>query len=283
MSLLRHIRRCNDYRPERFLPLLYGETRIGLVRRDNAEALRRFPQVFAVVGDAVRLVAVGDFAMLSAAIDRVVEQLVADGLVPKWRNEFFAVATRWGATPLFKLDRGAVAFFGIRSYGIHINGVRRDGDVLNLWIGRRAADKRVAPNKLDNMVAGGIGYGHGLIETMIKEAGEEADLPPSLASRAVPVGALTYRMATRLGMREDVLYVFDLDVPADFTPRNTDGEIAEFHLMPAREVVARVRETDDFKFNVNLVIIDFAVRNGLLTADEPDYLAVVTGLRQQLD
>jgi hypothetical protein len=53
--------------------------------------------------------------------------------------------------------------------------------------------------------------------------------------------------------------------------------------MPAREVVARVRETDDFKFNVNLVIIDFAVRNGLLTADEPDYLAVVTGLRQQLD
>jgi hypothetical protein len=81
-----------------------------------------------------------------------------------------------------------------------------------------------------------------------------------------------------------VLFVFDLDIPADFTPRNTDGEIAEFQLMPARDIVARVRESDDFKFNVNLVIIDFALRNGLITPDdEPDYVAIVTGLRQPLD
>src|SRR5919201_3843335 len=119
MSLLRHVIRCNEYRPERFLPLLHGVTRIGLVRRDNAEALRRFPEVFAVAGDAVRLVARGDFAALSAAVDRVVERLVADGLLPKWRNEFFAVAPRWGAAPLFKLDRGAVSFFGVRAYGVH--------------------------------------------------------------------------------------------------------------------------------------------------------------------
>src|SRR5689334_16555765 len=105
MSLLRHIQRCNEYRPERFLPLRHGTARIGLVRRDNAEVLRRFPKVFAVGSDAVRLVASGDFAALSAVIDGVVEQLVADGVVPKWRNEFFAVATRWGAPPLFKLDR----------------------------------------------------------------------------------------------------------------------------------------------------------------------------------
>ena len=36
MSLLRHIQRCNEYRPERFLPLLHRDARIGLVRRDNA-------------------------------------------------------------------------------------------------------------------------------------------------------------------------------------------------------------------------------------------------------
>jgi 8-oxo-dGTP pyrophosphatase MutT (NUDIX family) len=283
MSFLDHIAACNTYRAESFRPLRLGATRIGWVRHDNAVVLQRFPDIFTVTERDVALIAGGGFDALTEAVDRVIEALVAEGRIDKWRHEDFAVMPRWGQKPLFKLDRGAVAFFGIRSYGVHINGVRRDGDVLDLWIGRRAADKKVAPDKLDNMVAGGIGYGHGLVETMIKEAGEEADLPPSLASRAVPVGALTYRMATRLGMREDVLYVFDLDVPADFTPRNTDGEIAEFHLMPAREVVARVRDSDDFKFNVNLVIIDFAVRNGLLTADEPDYLAIVTGLRQPFD
>jgi len=44
-----------------------------------------------------------------------------------------------------------------------------------------------------------------------------------------------------------------------------------------------VRDTDDFKFNVNLVIIDFALRHGLVAPDDPDYLDLVTGLRRPLD
>ena len=284
MSLLRHIRRCNEYRPERFLPLLHGDARIGLVRRDNAEALRRFPKLFAVSDDAARLVAPGGFDALSAAIDGVVEQLVADGIVPKWRNEFFAVATRWGAPPLFKLDRGAVAFFGVRAYGVHLNGyLSQSGQPLRLWIGRRAADKKVSPDKLDNLVAGGIGYEHGLCATLAKEAQEEADMPAELIARAVPVGAVSYRMEVEGGARDDVLFVYDVAVPPDFVPRNTDGEIASFHLMTADEVVAGVSDSEDFKFNVNLVIIDFALRHGLVPPDDPDYLALITGLRRPLD
>jgi 8-oxo-dGTP pyrophosphatase MutT (NUDIX family) len=283
VSFLHHIASCNTYRAEAFRPLLLGATRIGWVRHDNAGVLQRFPAIFRVSERDVALIAGGGFDALSEAVDGVIEALVAEGRIDKWRHEDFAVVPRWGQSPLFKLDRGAVSFFGIRSYGIHLNGVRRDADALKLWIGRRAGDKKVAPDKLDNLVAGGIGYGHSLIETLIKEAAEEAALPQALAARALAVGALTYRMATAAGMREDVLFVFDLDIPADFTPRNTDGEIAAFHLLPAREIVARVRRSDDFKFNVNLVIIDFALRNGLITPDEPDYLAIVTGLRQPLD
>ena len=283
MSFLDHIRACNTYRAERFLPLVMGGTRIGWLRHDNAAALRRFPTVFAVSDGTAAIIAGGDFDALSAEIDRVIEALVAEGRIDKWRYEDFAVRPRWGEAPLFKLDRGAVAFFGIRSYGVHLNGVRRDSDALKLWIGRRASDKKVAPNKLDNMVAGGIGHGHGLYETLVKEAAEEAAVPRDLIDRAVPVGALLYRMETKAGLRDDVLFVFDLEVPADFTPRNTDGEIAEFHAMPAAAVVARVRGGSDFKFNVNLVIIDFALRHGLITPDEPDYLDIVAGLRRPLD
>ncbi len=271
MSLLRHLRRCNTYRPERFLPLFRGDARIGLVRRDNAEALKPFADVFTVEGEAVRLVAPGDFDALSGAVDRVVEQLVAEKRVAKWRNECFDVAPRWGAPPLFKLDRGAVSFFGVRAYGVHLNGYRRAGDTLKLWIGRRAPDKKVAPDKLDNLVAGGIGHDHGLRATLVKEAAEEA---------AMPVGAVSYRMETEQGLRDDVLFVYDLDVPDDFTPRNADGEIVEFRLMDAGEVVERVRRTDDFKFNVNLVIIDFALRHGLVTPEDPEYLELVAGLRR---
>jgi 8-oxo-dGTP pyrophosphatase MutT (NUDIX family) len=280
MKLSRHIERCNQFRPERFRPLFHGERRIGFVRHDNAEALTRFPEVFHVDADAVRLVARGDFDALSAAVDGVTEKLVAERRVPKWRNEFFAVAPVWGEKPIFKLDRGAVSFFGVRAYGVHLNGYRNDGGVLRLWIGRRAPDKKVDPDKLDNLVAGGIGYPHGIEDTLVKEAEEEADMPAGLVARATRTGFVSYRMEWGEGVRDDQLFVYDLEVPADFTPENTDGEIVSFSLMDARDVVERVRLSDDFKFNVNLVIIDFALRHGLIGPEHADFQALSAGLRR---
>ena len=282
MGLLQHIRACNAFDRTRFLPLVHDGARIGLLRRDNAERLRRF-DLFRVGDEAVTLVAGGGFEAVSEAVDAVVERLVGDGVLPRWRNEFFAVAPRWGAPPHFRLDRGAVPFFGTRAYGVHLNGFFNDRAGLQLWIGRRAANKQVAPGKLDNLVAGGISWEHGLYETLVKESEEEAGLPPDLVARAVPVGAISYRMETRHGVRNDVLFVYDLDVPSEFTPHNSDGELSGFSLMPAADAVARVRAGDDFKFNVNLVIVDFALRHGLVAPDEPDYLDLVVGLRRPLD
>ena len=283
MSFRDHIGSCNNYDPARVVPLTAGGARIGLLRRDNAAALRRFSEVFAVGSDGVELVASGDVTAVSRAIDSVVDVLVADGCVAKWRNETFDVAPRWGMPPVFRLDRGAVPFFGTRAYGVHLNGYAREGDTLRLWVGRRSPAKQIAPNKLDNLVAGGIGNGHGIDETLVKEAEEEASIPPGLIRHAVPAGAVSYRMETRLGIRDDVLFVYDLETPADFAPENRDGEIVHFELMPASEVLERVRATSDFKFNVNLVILDFAVRHGLLRPGDPEYLDVATGLHRRLD
>jgi 8-oxo-dGTP pyrophosphatase MutT (NUDIX family) len=283
MAFRDHIRSCNNCDPALVVPLIAGNERIGLVRRDTAAALRRFPEVFAVEDDRVRLLAGGDAATVTHAVESVVDALVAENRVPKWRNETFDVAPRWGAPPVFRLDRGAVPFFGTRAYGVHLNGYRRDGNELCLWVGRRAPDKRVAPDKLDNLVAGGIGNGHGVEETLLKEGEEEASIPISLSSRALPVGAVSYRMETRLGIRDDVLFVYDLEMPTDFLPKNRDGEIVGFELMPVAQVLERVRTTEDFKFNVNLVILDFAVRHGVLRPDDCEYLDVATGLHRPLD
>jgi hypothetical protein len=283
MSFRHHIVSCNNYDPARVVPLFAGRDRVGLLRHDNAAALRRFPDVFAVADDRVNLVARGDVAAVSRAVDAVVDALVAEKRVPKWRNETFDVAPRWGAPAVFRLDRGAVPFFGTRAYGVHLNGYLWESGSLHLWVGRRAPDKRVAPDKLDNIVAGGIGNGHGLQETLLKEGVEEASIPRNLTSDALPAGVVSYRMENELGVRDDVLFVFDLEMPADFVPKNQDGEIAHFELMPASAVLDRVRTSDDFKFNVNLVILDFALRHGILRPDDREYLDVATGLHRPLD
>jgi 8-oxo-dGTP pyrophosphatase MutT (NUDIX family) len=285
MSFADHIRACNNFDRARVVPLFAGDKRIGWLRRDNAAALARFPQVFAVEAERVRLAAEGDVNAVSAAVDAVVEALVAENRVPKWRNETFDVMARWGDPPIFRLDRGAVSFFGTRAYGVHLNGYRRDGSGggLKLWVGRRAPDKRVAPNKLDNVVAGGIGNGLGVAETLYKEAEEEAAIPARLIDNAVSVGAISHCMETRLGIRDGVLFVYDLELPADFVPRNLDGELVGFELISAADVLDQVRCTDDFKFNVNLMILDFALRHGLIGVEDPEYLAVATGLHRPLD
>jgi hypothetical protein len=283
MSLLRHIRRCNDWDQARFRPLLRGEARIGWIREDHAPRLADFQRVFSVDKDAVRLVAEGDAEAVTRAVDEALETLVGEGVLPKWRYEEFPVLRRWGEAPLFRVDRGAVPFLGARAYGVHINGFRRDGDGLKLWVGRRAPDKKVDPDKLDNIVAGGIGAGHGIEDTLLKEGQEEADLSPSLLATAVPVGAITYRRANDVGTRDDVLFVYDLEMPADVIPKNTDGEIVSFALRSAAEVVEEVRRTDEYKFNVNLVLIDFALRHGIVSPRDPEYLDLVTGLRRPLD
>ena len=283
MSFRDHIAACNNYDLSRVVPLSAGGARIGLLRRDNAALLGRFSDVFSVGTNSVKLVATGDVTAVSRAIDAVVDVLFAENRVPKWRNETFDVASRWGLPPVFRLDRGAVPFFGTRAYGVHLNGYLRVEGGLRIWVGRRSSDKQIEPDKLDNLVAGGIGTGHGIWETLVKEAEEEAAVPTELIKYAVPVGAVSYRMETRLGIRDDVLFVYDLETPPDFVPENRDGEIVDFELMPASEVLRRVRATSDFKFNVNLVMLDFALRHGLLPIDDPEYVDVATGLHRPLD
>src|ERR1041385_6299433 len=125
MSFADHIRACNNADQARLLPLLGGDgRRIGWLLPDNAAALARFPRVFAVEKQCVRLVGDKDVESVSAAVDHIVEALVVEKQVPKWRNETFDVMARWGETPLFRLDRGAVPFFGVRAYGVHLNGYR---------------------------------------------------------------------------------------------------------------------------------------------------------------
>ncbi len=48
---------------------------------------------------------------------------------------------------------------------------------------------------------------------------------------------------------------------------------------PLQEVARLVSETTEFKTNCNLVIIDFLVRHGLVSPEQPGYLTLVRGLR----
>lgn len=281
VGLLAHIRRCNAHDLAGFQPFAIGGVRVGWIRPAVAEVLFSLDDAFERDGRAVTFARrFESFDDRSAVLDEAAEALVAAGLMRKMRDELYGVRNRWSDPPLAAINRGAVEAFGIRAYGVHLNGWRRRADgEIEMWIGHRARDKSVAPGKLDNMVAGGQPLGLSLMQNLLKEAAEEADVPAALASKARPVGCIAYVMESEAGLKPDVMFCYDLEVPQDFTPVNTDGEIEGFEIMSARAAGDVIRESCRFKFNVNLVIIDFLVRHGLLDPDlEPDYAEIVASL-----
>lgn len=254
-DLFRHIAACrNAVLPGGRAPFLLGPHRVGWLLPDLADLV--------VAGGARRL---GEAVVLAdaAALEPLARRLADDGTLP-WRGEAFDVRTAPDGPVLGRLDRGALPAFGVLSLGVHLNGIVRRADGPWLWVGRRAKDKQMDPGKLDQLVAGGVPAGYTLDETLRKEAEEEAALPASLLQHARPGAAISYAMLRPEGLRRDWLRCYDLDLPENFMPRPVDGEVEAFELWPLPAVLDRVRRTEDFKFNVNLVLIDLFLRERLI-------------------
>ena len=279
----RHIAACNPPVDEVFLPWRVDHHLVGWIRPSFADLLQDFDDIFDLRDDEVRLDRrLQGFTERSESLGAVARELAGRGITPPLMDEPYAVTPAGRESALCVVDRAAAAYFGVRSFGQHLNGFVRTADGLHMWLGRRARDRLLFPGALDNMVAGGLPHALTLQDNLIKECAEEAAVPENLARKAVPVGAISYNRVAERGFRRDVLYCYDLELPEDFVPRNTDGEVEEFMLLPVEEVAKIVKDTDDFKLNCNLVVIDFLIRHGFFDPDSPEYLDLVMGLRQPL-
>jgi hypothetical protein len=283
LSFFDHIRDCNRWDPSDFVPFVVDDARVGHVRRSFAEHLEGWSQVFRVAeGEVSWVYPHPGFEDRNRAMEDVLNGLMQKGVVSHLHGEKYAVTADTRNHACMLIDRACAPYFGVRAFGQHMNGFVRDGDDLKMWIGRRSADRRVYPLHLDNLVAGGLPWGTTLADNLRKECREEADIPAELADRARPVSAVTYCRDSKRGLKPDVMYCYDLELPPGFEPRCTDGEVESFHLRPVEQVMETVRETTEFKLNCNLVIIDFLVRHGYISQDSSDYLQIVQGLRSPL-
>lgn len=129
-------------------------------------------------------------------------------------------------------------------------------------------------------MAGGVPADLSLQENLAKECYEEAGIAAQLSMQACPVGAVSYARSNAVGVKRDILFCYDLELNEAFQPVCTDGEVQSFELLALSEVAALVRESDEFKLNCNLVIIDFLLRHGFIQPDDAEYLPLCAGLRQ---
>lgn len=284
MRYLDHVRRCNAHDMADYVPWRIAGRTAGYVRHALARRLVDFPDVFSVGATGLALAETLDtLAKRGEAMEGLLARLREEGLCGAARNEPYAVVERVGGPQLMTVDRTAASILGIISTGFHLNGTVSAGGDLAMWIARRSLTKITFPGQLDNIVAGGQPATISVAENVIKECQEEADIPAGLARQARPVGLISYTMAVADGLRRHAMYVYDLDMPEDFTPRPFDGEVENFQLMAIADVAGIVQSSlDDFKFNCSLVVIDFLIRHGMIAPSDPDYFDLVTGLKAEI-
>ncbi len=276
----RHIAWCNQHEPGNFVPFRVDEAVVGRVHRQWLEALLESDQVFVPWQEGLGLhPGLQDYRQRSDAVAEVLAEWVASSRHDYLLGEPYPVTAAGRGDALLEIDRSAASLFGLRTFGQHLNGYVRDGDEWFMWLGRRSSDRRLFPGRLDQLVAGGMPAGIALRDNLIKECHEEAGMEAALAQQARSVGMVSYNADTKKGYKYDILYCYDLLLPEDFAPVCTDGEVESFQLLPLVEVARLVSETDEFKPNCNLVVIDFLLRHGMIGPEHPEYLPLSLGLR----
>lgn len=208
-----------------------------------------------------------------------------------WRDELYTVYYP-RATPYILLERAFSCLLGVVTYGVHINGFipaenTKEKKAMKIWVPRRSLIKATYPNKLDNTIAGGLGYPHGLWETLVKECYEEGGLDEAFVTKNITAaGAVTY-ICQPYGpeghAQPEIEYVYDLVFPSETenVPHPVDGESQDFKLMEIDEIREKILQ-GEFKPNCALVLCDFLVRHGFMTAEnEPNYLEILSRLHRR--
>ena len=92
---------------------------------------------------------------------------------------------------------------------------------------------------LDSTAGGGLTSGEAPLEGLIREAYEEASLPPELSrARLRPAGVISVLHIDEGGeVAADVDYVYDLHLPADVEPRPNDSEVDRFELFTVDQLI----------------------------------------------
>jgi 8-oxo-dGTP pyrophosphatase MutT (NUDIX family) len=251
--------------PGDFLPIYlsrgnHGDLPIGHLNPEIASYLQEFLKEKSVplisIGHDRLTIHSGKPKDISHSLGVLANQMRIGGFIPGWRNEDFAWVDQNGHK-YFHLERAAFRTFGFRSMATHINGHTKGNTI---WLGRRSENKPTDPGKLDNIAAGGISADETPWVCARRELWEEAGVPPQLADEIEPVGRIHMRRPILgRGFHDEVLFVYDLELPHQFIPTNHDGEVSGFIEVTYAEAAARIL-ADEFTSDAAFVTADFILR-----------------------
>lgn len=140
-------------------------------------------------------------------------------------------------------------------YAMHLSNFRViNAFVINskgeLWIPRRAADKRIFPLCLDMSVGGHVESGESYEETFRRETKEELN---------IDIGQVTYRTLGKLTPESDDVSAFMqvYEIKQDEDPNYNPADFVEYFWITPAEALRRIREGEKAKEDLPTLIKKF--------------------------
>ena len=156
------------------------------------------------------------------------------------------------------VERAVVRPLGITTHAVHLVGRSPDG---RHWVQQRSLSKPNDPGLWDTLMGGMVPASDSLAQALERETWEEAGLKLDQLARLEHGGRVTMRRPTDSGAGGYVVEHIDwyrCVVPHGVEPVNQDGEVAQFRLMDAAELLQHLHG-DQFTVEAALVL----ARSGL--------------------
>ena len=160
-------------------------------------------------------------------------------LAPNWRDEQLPVTDESGRR-LGTVERAVVRPLGITTFAVHLAGLSPEGAH---WVQQRALDKPNDPGLWDTLMGGMIPAGDSLQQALARETWEEAGLRLAQLAQLQHGGRISIRRPTadvQAGYVVEHIEWYRCVVPEGVVPVNQDGEVAQFRLMQADELIERM-------------------------------------------
>ena len=131
---------------------------VGFVPASVLEQLKKYPKVFTISKSAVTI---SEGLQTPEERNKALETVLLDlrkqnifEALRGWRDECYDIKEHFSSPALFKMERSATPLFGLRQYGIHINGfVRHSTRGGCLWLQRRSPTKQTYPGSIKTIAS----------------------------------------------------------------------------------------------------------------------------------
>ena len=242
------------------MPLFVGAEQVGSIEPVFFQAfLARNPQLLGaqlVPGAARGWCIHGDADRALAVLADTLRTFPGSPVGRLWRNEKLAVTAPDGRV-VAAVERGAARVLGIATRAVHLLGVTPTGDS---WIQQRALNKPTDPGLWDTLMGGMVPASDTLEQALARETWEEAGLLLSDLHHLCHAGSLLLQKPAQaddgIGYVVERADCYIAQVPADRTPVNQDGEVAEFICVSPRRL-QQMLEQGQFTVEAALLLAHF--------------------------